>query len=109
MSPRLHRRGRIEAKDIQKLKPLLGFGLHGFTAVVELKRRDENLPRFLPHARLHGVAAIAEVKPEHQATVRGQKARLHGFTAVAELKLCRILSGRIDERQVSTASPPWPN
>ena len=61
-SPRLHRRGRIEAEPILSAIFTRVDGLHGFTAVAELKPS----------------CAYPHMEWDH---------RLHGFTAVAELKL----------------------
>ena len=81
-SPRLHRRGRIEAAHRIEM-PCKSLRLHGFTAVAELKRLERSV--LLLHAQ-----------------------RLHGFTAVAELKR-RDLAMQRGDGGVSTASPPWPN
>ncbi len=60
-SPRLHRRGPIEAHLLKILGGLRMDRLHGFIAVAQLKRNRPNHP-FRNKSRLHGFIAVAQLK-----------------------------------------------
>ncbi len=85
-SPRLHRRGRIEARLVVNGRNPAHPHLHGFTAVAELKLRevcplgprDESSPRLHRRGRIEAYASIS--------VILSFRRYLHGFTAVAELK-----------------------
>ena len=66
-------------------EPKLILGLHGFTAVAELKE-GSGAEIGSPGACLHGFTAVAELKAGVNTGGRRCSPGLHGFTAVAELK-----------------------
>ena len=84
-SPRLHRRGRIEA--VNTAPPI------AITA----------------EAGLHAFTGVAELKPHGPTGRRPRRPRLHAFTGVAELKRVQLGDVRGLGRRVSTPSPAWPN
>ena len=87
MSPRLHRRGRIEATRRSGTPSGRGVaGLHAFTGVAELKRPGRRRDRLSEgrSPRLHRRGRIeALATPGVMLPGAG---RLHAFTGVAELK-----------------------
>ena len=83
-SPRLQRRGRIEASCFWVGATWCALVLHGFNAVAELK-----LDPVSREVRYVGV--------------------LHGFNAVAELKRDWVREVTPEPGAFSTASTPWPN
>src|SRR5438874_2226593 len=77
--PRLHRRGRIEARSRLQIRAQCEPPLHGFTAVAELKpligvRRR---PAFGPPPRLHRRGRIEASWPP--AAICSSTEPLHGF------------------------------
>ena len=101
-SPRLNRRGRIEALGPNVCDFHAKKGLHGLTAVAELKRprcktdgKDIRLsPRLNRRGRIEAVSF---------ADVQRERHRLHGLTAVAELKLYYGVEAKSASYNVSTA------
>ena len=85
-SPRLHCRGRIEAVTAIFPPRSRLRGLHGFTAVAELKPRAWSASA--SHCTFVSTAspAVAELKLLRPFGHVPMPARLHGFIAVAELK-----------------------
>ena len=60
------------------------------------------------HFCLHGVTAVAALKPGPAEPAERDRERLHGVTAVAALK--QPPPGQADDvAAVSTASLPWPH
>ena len=134
-SPRLHRRGRIEAArrtacssrrssrlhaftGVAELKPSPGRAapspastrLHAFTGVAELKRASPSFvrPKLPPSPRLH---RRGRIEASASGMVRASSSSgLHAFTGVAELKLRqRRRESDRPRGRVSTPSPAWPN
>ncbi len=85
-SPRLHRRGPIEAFPWVCPRNCLTSGLHGFIAVAQLKpeQQQDLRPTTAPSPRLHRRGPIEAILLPYKSPLW---ASLHGFIAVAQLKL----------------------
>ena len=59
--------------------------------------------------RLHGLRAVAELKPRTPGPEAFDVGGLHGLRAVAELKHNVVRCDPHHPGDVSTASEPWPN
>ena len=60
-------------------------------------------------AGLHAFTGVAELKRVRGAGDGHRAGGLHAFTGVAELKHAVAGDAVIDQREVSTPSPAWPN
>ena len=110
MSPRLHRRGRIEAGNHSAAGNPAASCLHAFTGVAELKHGVLFHPLRVQRGRLHAFTGVAELKRHDVLPERGDgRPRLHAFTGVAELKRGAGHPGSRPFSLVSTPSPAWPN
>src|SRR5688572_9410659 len=70
--PRLHRRGRIEARPRRPWPAPAARVTHGFTAVAELKRQQHPGPGVVLRRVTHGFTAVAELKHPYLPRLRGE-------------------------------------
>src|SRR5436305_1209702 len=107
MPPRPQRRGRIEAAAAtssrrRKTRPPRPQRRGRIEAHVQLPKSPYGT------FRLHGLNAVAELKPADGLMDVKYSLSLHGLNAVAELKPV-VVDGPPGVPGASTASTPWPN
>ena len=84
-SPRLHRRGPIEAVGPVSTGAAAAADLHAFTGVAQLKPVGP-LPVFWRRRYLHAFTGVAQLKPCPFCLLVRMSYYLHAFTGVAQLK-----------------------
>ncbi len=108
LSPRLHRRGPIEAA----IAPFFCdecSDLHAFTGVAQLKRLcPVDVAGTRPH--LHAFTGVAQLKLIRDSLCPEiRMGYLHAFTGVAQLKRVGWEETTSGVSIISTPSPAWPN